>query len=93
MAGKADDPGHGQYSVLDMINRLVTTKSVARTGAEQSSQSESAVDWPTLEWQADAQVIKAQAEALSTATTLTSVDHDSIDDRQPQSVCPQTYVS
>ena len=29
MAGKAEDPGHDQYSVLDMIDRLVTTKSVA----------------------------------------------------------------
>ena len=44
MAGKAEDPGHGQYSVLDMIDRLLTTKSVART--------ESAINEPTLEWRA-----------------------------------------
>jgi hypothetical protein len=33
--------GHGQYSVLDMIDRLLTTKSVART--------ESAINEPTLD--------------------------------------------
>ena len=56
MAGKAEDPGHDQYSVLDMINRLVTTKSVARAGA---------VDTPTLEWQPDARASKTSIDRHS----------------------------
>ena len=84
MAGKAEDPGHDQYSVLDMIDRLVTTKSVARAGAQQSSKSESAVDEPTLEWQSNAQANEAQTKA----TNSTHVNHDSIDDRQPPKRLP-----
>ncbi len=60
MAGKAKDPGHGQYSVLDMIDRLLTTKSVTRT--------ESAINEPTLEWPAQTKTME------STCVNHTSID-------------------
>ena len=47
-ANANEDPGHDQYSVLDLINRLVTAGSVMHTSTAQSSQSESAVDELTL---------------------------------------------
>ena len=83
MAGKAADLGHDQYSVLDMIGRLVTTQSVTQTDAEQSSQSKLAVNVPTLKWQSNTQVSKAQAKASDTTMTSTHINHDSINDRQP----------
>jgi len=68
MAGKAEDPGHGQYSVLDMIDRLLTTKSVART--------KSAINEPTLEWPSNAQAREAQTKT----TDSTRVNHTLIDE-------------
>ncbi len=71
MAGKAEDPGHGQYSVLDMIDRLLATKSVVHT--------KSAVNELTLKWPSNAQAREAQTKT----TDSTHINHTSIDDRQP----------